>query len=116
MPEGGVRFKAREQRLVTFDVHVGAPFTKADVEASAERDIVITATADGAAIGGMVYHIDPELDMPYNDCTPEEKKEQCQDKARQLLECLDLPSENIKRVRVRKIAIDIEMKDDECCD
>ena len=117
LPEGGVRLKAREQRLVTFDVHAGTPFTKADVVDTAERDIVVTATADGAIIGGMVYRIDPELDMPFNDRTPEEKKEQCRDKARQLLECLNLPGDNVKCVRVRKIAIDVEMKGGEdCCD
>jgi hypothetical protein len=29
--------------------------------------MVVTATADGAIIGGMVYRIDPELEMPFND-------------------------------------------------
>lgn len=117
LPEGGIRFKAREQRLVTFDVHAGTPFTKADVVTTAERDIVVTATADGAIIGGMTYRIDPDIEMPFNDRTPKERKERCRDKAKQLLECLDLPSDKVKCVRVRKIAIDVEMKgDDECCD
>ena len=117
LPESGVRLKAREQRLVTFDVHAGTPFTKADVTATTERDIVVTATADGAIIGGMAYKIDPDLEIPFNDRAPEEKKEQCRDKARQLLECLNLPGENVKCVRVRKIAIDVEMKGgDGCCD
>jgi hypothetical protein len=117
LPEGGVRLKAREQRLVTFDVHAGTPFTKADVVATAERDIVATATADGAIIGGMTYRIDPDIEMPFNDRKTEGRKERCRDKAKQLLECLDLPGDKVKCVRVRKIAIDVEMKgDDECCD
>ncbi len=117
LPEGGVRLKARDQRLVTFDVHAGTPFTKADVVATAERHIVVTATADGAIIGGMTYRIDPDLEMPFNDQTPEKKKTQCRDKARQLLECLDLPGDKVKCVRVRKIAIDVELKgNDDCCD
>lgn len=66
LPEGGVRLKAREQRLVTFDVHAGTPFSKDDVETSEERDIVVTATADGAIIGGMTYRIDPSIQIPYN--------------------------------------------------
>lgn len=116
LPDGGARLKAREQRLVTFEVHAGAPFTKADAAAAAERDVVVTAAADGAIVGGMVYRIDPELEMPFNDRTPEERKEECRDKARQLLECLNLPSGKVKCVRVRKIAIDVEMKgDDGCC-
>src|SRR5437867_10332280 len=35
MPEGGARLKAREQRLVVFDVHAGATFSKADAVATA---------------------------------------------------------------------------------
>ncbi len=114
LPENGTRLKAREQRLVTFDVHAGTPFTKADVTATNERDIVVTATADSAIIGGMVYRIDPELDMPFNDRTPEEQKEGCRDKAKQLLNCLNLPGDKVKRVRVRKIAIDVELENDDC--
>jgi hypothetical protein len=117
LPESGARFKAREQRLVTFEVHPGAEFTKADTVAEVERDIVVTATADGGIVGGMVYHIDPDLEIPFNEMTPEEQKEGCRDKARELLECLDLPGGKVKRVCVRKVAIDVEMKcDDVCCD
>ena len=117
LPADGARLKAREQRLVTFDVHAGAPFTKADATVATERNIVVTATANGAIIGGMVYRIDPEIDIPFNDRTPGDKKDVCRDKARQLLDCLDMPSNKVKCVRVRKIAIDIEMKDDDCgCD
>ena len=107
--------KAREQRLVTFNVHAGMPFTKTDVVDAAQHDIVVTATANGAIIGGMTYRVDPDLEMPFNDRTPEERKEQCRDKARQLLECLDLPSDNVKCVRVRKVSIDVEMKGDGGC-
>lgn len=117
LPEGGVRLKASEQRLVTFDVHAGTPFAKADVVATTERDIVVTATADGAIIGGMTYRIDPDIEMPFNDRTPEERKVRCRNKAKQLLECLDLPGDKVKCVRVRKIVIDVDMKgDDDCCD
>lgn len=117
LPADGARLKAHEQRLLTFDVHAGVPFTKADTTAATERDIVVTATADGAIIGGMVYRIDPDLDMPFNDRTSGDKKDGCRDKARQLLDCLDVPSNKVKCVRVRKVAIDIEMEDDDCgCD
>ena len=117
LSEGGARFRAREQRLVTFEVRPGTEFTKADAVAEVDRDIVVTATADGAIVGGMVYHIDPDLEMPFNELTPAEQKEGCRDKARELLDCLDLPGGKVKRVCVRKVAIDVEMKcDDACCD
>ena len=116
LPEGGLRLKAHEQRLVTFEVQAGTSFTKADVESTMERDIVVTAMADGAVIGGMTYRIDPDIEMPYNERPPEEQKAQCREKAKQLLACLDLPGEDVKRVRVRKISIDVEMKGGDDCD
>lgn len=42
-------------------------------------------------------------------------KEQCRDKAKQLLGCLNLPGEGVKCVRIRKIVIDVEMGDEDCC-
>jgi hypothetical protein len=114
LPASGTRLKAQEQRLVTFEVHAGTAFTKAEAAAEANRDIVVTATADGAIVGGMVYHIDPELERPYNDGKKGDRNGECCVQAQRLLECLDLPSETIKRVRVRKVAIDIDMGDKEC--
>jgi hypothetical protein len=40
--------------LRAIGVHAVAPFTKADAEVSTERDIVVTVTANGAPIGGMI--------------------------------------------------------------
>ena len=67
LPAVGARLNAREQRLVTFDVQAGEPFTKADAEAARKREIVVTVTANGAIIGGMIYRLDPKLDMPFNE-------------------------------------------------
>lgn len=67
LPEEGIRLKPREQKLVTFDVRTGTPFSRTDLEPEHERDIVVTATADGAVIGGMTYRVDPEIEKPYND-------------------------------------------------
>jgi hypothetical protein len=70
LPVEGACLQAREQQLVTFDVHAGAPFTKADAETATERDVVVTATANDAIIGGMIYRLDPELDMPLYERVP----------------------------------------------
>jgi hypothetical protein len=67
LPAGGARLNARKQRLVTFDVRAGRPFTKAHAKAATKRDIIVTVTANGAIIGGMIYRLDPELDMPFNE-------------------------------------------------
>jgi zinc metalloprotease ZmpB len=115
LPADGIRLKTREERLVTFDVHAGTPFTKEDAMATTNRDIIVTATANGAIIGGMVYRIEPDLEIPFNDRPPQDKQEACRDKAEQLLDCLNIPDSKVKRVRVRKIAIDVEMEGDNCC-
>ena len=114
LPEGGARFKAREQRLVTFDVQAGETFSRDDVASAAERDIVVTATADGAVIGGMIYRLDPDIERPFNDL-PTDDKTKCREEAKQLLECLAVPSDKVKCVRVRKISIDVEMDGGDCC-
>jgi hypothetical protein len=67
LPAGGARLNARKQRLVTFDVRAGKGFTKADAKAASKHDISVTVTANGAIIGGMIYRLDPELDMPFNE-------------------------------------------------
>jgi hypothetical protein len=67
LPEEGQLMKAREKRFVVYDVHPGKDFTKGDVAAMSERRIIVTVTADGAIIGGMIYEIDPEMKMPFNE-------------------------------------------------
>ncbi|MET1078128.1 MAG: hypothetical protein ABWY06_08915 [Pseudomonas sp.] len=115
-PEAGVWLKPHEQRLVRFEVHPGQAFTREQVEATTERDILVTATANGAIIGGMVYRLDPALKCPYNDRPKGDRGRRCRDKAKDLLECLDLPDGKIKCVRVRKVSIDVEMDDSCDCD
>lgn len=114
LPDNGVRMKSGQQQLVTFALHAGAAFTRADVVNAAERDIVVTVTAAGAVIGGMVYQLDPDLEFPFNDLA-QRSAEMCRDKARQLLECLNLPGGVVKGVHVRKVAIEVDMEGDGCC-
>ena len=66
LPESGRLLKSGEQRLVTFKVHAGQGFTKSDTERTSERNIVVNAALDGVDIGGMIYQIDPDLEMPLN--------------------------------------------------
>ncbi len=109
--------RSREQRELTFEVVPGTPFDKADVEAASERDIVVTVTADGGPLGGMVYQIDPTLDhvedrpggVPGGVDT-----KRCVEHATELLECLDLHGHDVKSVRVKKVTIEVGMEG-ECC-
>ena len=42
--------------------------------------------------------------------------DRCRDQAQALLECLDIPKARVKRTRVRKVVVDIEIDGGECCD
>ena len=59
----GRRFQLqpRERRRVFMTVTRGRPYTRAEVEATTDRDILVTAHADGTLIGGMTYRLDPEI-------------------------------------------------------
>ncbi|MEN9905050.1 MAG: hypothetical protein RLZZ555_1615 [Pseudomonadota bacterium] len=116
LPGKGLRLKAGEQRLLSFELHEGANFTRAEAAAEKQRDIVVSAYADGALLGGMSYHLDPEIERPFNEILPASGKGKCRDQARQLLECLDLPASDVACVRVSRISLDIEMKRGDCCD
>ena len=109
----GVRLKSGEQRLVTFDVQPGAGFTRDEAGAAAERDIVVTARADGIVVGGMTYRIEPDLGMPFNAAASKEREQGCREKAQQLLDSLEIGAASVSRVRVRKVAIDVELDDGE---
>ncbi len=112
------RFKldSRHRRELVLELTPGASFEPADVEAAADRDIVLTVAAGGAVIGGMTYRLDPKLDRPANPVggRPVDRDQRCLEHAGKLLDCLDLHGHDVRKVRVRKITVDISMED-ECC-
>lgn len=115
LPDKGFVAKGGTSRLLTFEVEAGQPVTPEAVRGADSRDIVVTATADGAIIGGMVYRLDPDLAFPHNERLGGGRGIECRDKAQALLECLDVGDAKVKCVRIRKVAVDIEMDDDGCC-
>lgn len=109
------RLDPREQRELVLEVDPGGPFERADVEATQNRDIVLTVEADDAVIGGMTYRLDPAMERPANvPGTRPHRDERCRIHAGRLLDCLDLHGHDVRKVRVRNITVDISMGDD-CC-
>ena len=51
--------KAGEKRKVQLMLKAGSAFTKADIEASADRMINLSLLANGILLGGMSYYVDP---------------------------------------------------------
>ena len=62
----------------------------------------------------MTYRIDPDLESHTGGKRPCSK---CTDKARDLLECLDVSScgAKVKSVRVKRVSLDIDLGGSDCC-
>lgn len=105
-----------ESRDVAIRLVPGADFERTDVEATEDRTIEVHAYADGILVGGMSYSIDPNLKPPRGHGDPVEP-DKCTKVAEELVNCLDKRQRNVRKVRVRKINVDLFFDadcDDEC--
>ena len=91
-------------------LHPGQPFTAADVNAATEKTIKVAGYAGGILVGGLSYVLDPSKKPPHEK--KPHRPEECRRTAEALLDCLDLP-EDVNRVRIRKVTVDIEFEDDD---
>jgi len=92
----------------------GADFSPSDVPASgAGASIVVRVIVNGIPVGGMTYKIDPRLKFPPPEL-PTKRHKYCIEEAKELLECLCLPVDEVKSVRIKRVTLDIELKHD--CD
>jgi hypothetical protein len=113
-PGGGAfTLPARGSREVLLRLKAGADFSPSDVPAGAAARIVVRTLVNGIPVGGMTYAIDPHLKAPPPEL-PGKKRRHCEDEAKELLECLHVPVDEVKKVRIRRVTLDIELKDD--CD
>lgn len=113
---GSFSLEAGQTQEIALRLRPGGDFSRDIVIASVDRDITISTYADDILIGGMSYAIDPDLKkLPPQRPTGKDGCPPCIEQAEKLLECLDMPKERVKSVRVRKITVDIEIVDDDCC-
>jgi hypothetical protein len=107
---GGSSFPLRpaESRVIITRLIAGADFTPADVTGNRDKTIHLVGYAGGILVGGMSYELDPNLKPP-------RAGEECKDIAEALLKCIELPREKVRRVRIRKVNVDIEFEE-ECVD
>ncbi|MBI2853074.1 MAG: hypothetical protein HYX84_08285 [Chloroflexi bacterium] len=115
---GGASFSLApgQSKEMIMTLKPGKDFSAAQIESipEAERNIDIEANADGILVGGMSYKLDPALKSPLPQKPGEDVSQRPLERIDELLECLKLKSENIESVKVRRITIDINFKDD-CC-
>jgi zinc metalloprotease ZmpB len=105
--------RSGKQQEVFMNLKPGKDFDKFQVEKAANTDIQISVFADDILIGGMNYRIDPDIKEPFNK-KPGSQKPKCLDKAQELLNCLDIPRQDVKCIQIKKVTIDIEMNDSNC--
>ena len=112
---GGASFTLgpRDSREIVLDITPGQDFTPAEVEAAGRTAVIdIHALIDNVPIGGMSYAIDPKLKMPPAERSAGSGGPDCGDAAKTLLDCLGLPHDHVKDVRVKKVTVDITFKED----
>lgn len=104
--------KSGEKRKIMLKLAPGNNITQEQIRNAGNRDIMVSLYGDGGLLGGMTYRIDPDLKAPISDGHGGGSK--CNDKAADLLDCLNLGGGKVKNVRMKKVSIDIEM--DNNCD
>ena len=113
---GGAAFPLQpgESRTVVMRMVAGAPFDATDVDKATEKTIQVAGYAGGILVGGLSYVLDPTIPPPRKR-GPHRKhrdRDECAKRAEALIDCLDLDPEDVSRVRIRKITVDIEFDDD----
>jgi hypothetical protein len=101
-----------ESRDIVMQLKPGKDFTPEEAAKAGDPFIHLEAYADGILIGGMSYQVDHTLKEPAGQKPPSGLPDKCADEARALLDCLGHPVDRIKKVRIRKINVDIEIEED----
>jgi hypothetical protein len=114
LPDNKFRLKAGEKREIALRLVKGADFTVDDIRAAADCNFTVYLYGNGMLLGGMTYRLDPDMTAPPGADRPQEP---CKDVAQDLIDCLMVSGgRKVKRVCVKKIAVDIELKNDCDCD
>jgi len=62
----------------------------------------------------MSYAIDPHLKTPPSELPAKGPHKHCAEEAKELLECLCVPVDDVKSVRIKRVTLDVDLKTD--CD
>jgi hypothetical protein len=107
--------KSGSKRRLQLFLTQGSQFGRAEIEASVDRMINVTLLANGMPLGGMSYYVDPELKKPSGGRRHDTAD--CDHAAQKLVDCLKVSgNRKVKKVRVKKVSVDIELDDDCGCD
>ena len=111
---GGASFTlpARGTREVLLRLKPGAEFTASDVNsAGSAARIVVQTLVNRIPVGGMTYVIDPRLKVPPRELPDKPRRERCEEEAEELLECLGVPFDDVKAVRIKRLTLDVDLRE-----
>lgn len=114
---GGASFTltGRGSREVLPRLKPGSDFSPADVQKAGSRAIIVVRTLVNAIpVGGMTYAIDPHLRVPPPELPGKGPHKPCAKEAEELLECLCVPVDEVKKVRIKRVTLEVDLKTD--CD
>lgn len=110
---GSFTLGPRASREVIMGLEEGGNFSTSDVEAAGKDTVIeVLSLVDNQLVGGMTYLIDSKLKEPPVEVPKAPKKPDCSDVAKDLLDCLKVPVDEVKSVRVKRITVDIDLEKD----
>jgi hypothetical protein len=113
---GGAAFTLgpKASREIVMTLVRGEEFAAHELEQAGGQALIrIQTLIDEHIVGGMSYLIDPKLRTRPPETHARPKKEAvCADAARRLLECLDVAVDSVKEVRLKRVTIEVDLKED----
>ncbi|WP_136666830.1 hypothetical protein [Flavobacterium sp. H122] len=102
--------KSGEKRMLSLKVTKGTAFNKSELMDASQKDITISILVNGILMGGMTYRLDAN-----KHAVTTIKDDNCKIAATELLNCLNLGTNRVKKVCVKKVSLDIEIDNDCKC-
>ena len=111
---GTFRLGPRAEREVEVDLIEGQPVSAAELRtaATAGAAIRVLQRVDGMPVGGMDYRLDPQLTEPAREVPDVKHTQGCTNVAEELLDCMDVPVDDVKGVRIKRVTVEIDLAGD----
>jgi hypothetical protein len=105
------RLKAGDKRQIELRLSLGSEFTADDIRGVAERTISVELYGNGILLGGMSYHLDPDMTEPAGERGGPAQGAIAPPGISSTVSTSEAATSS-RKVRVKKISVDIELNDD----
>lgn len=117
LPDNTFRLKPGEKREIQIKLVKGTDFTADEIRATIDRNFTVYLYGNGILMGGMTYHVDPDIKEPIGKGRPRVPcpGASCTDAAQDLVDCLGFSGKKVKKAKIKEIIIGLSLSDDDCC-